>query len=96
MNGLYELGIHVTVTYSKLTAIGSYINHSRPKREEDRRLRKSMTPPVNVNDLFLQRAFRRITTSEIIALMFLAYIREGGLLFFFTSNETNFQQTFEE
>lgn len=82
MNGLYEPAIHVTVAYSKLIVIGSYINHSRPKREEDRRLQKSMTPPViNVNDLFLQRAFRRIMTSEIIGLVFLAYIRGSVVLF---------------
>lgn len=77
-----------TAAYSKSTR-SAVINHSGPGRERERRLRKSTAPPINVNDLFLQRASRRITIScSVIAPVFLRL----GLLFLFLPNETNFQR----
>lgn len=71
---LARVGDCATVAYSKSTR-SAIINHSRPGRERERRLRKSAAPPINVNDLFLQRASRRITISCVIASMFFAYVR---------------------
>lgn len=72
---LARVGDCATVAYSKSTR-SAVINHSRPGRERERRLRKSTAPLINVNDLFLQRAPRRITIScSVIASVFLAYVR---------------------
>lgn len=79
-----------TVAYSKSTR-SVVINHSRSGRERKRRLRKSTVPPINVNDLFLQRASRCITISSVIVLALFALLCTG-LLFLFLPNETNFQR----
>lgn len=89
---LVRAGDCATVAYSKSTR-SAVINHSRPGRERERRLRKSAAPPINVNDLFLQRTSRRITVSYVIAPVFFVYVRACCFSFRLTRLISNKRKT---
>lgn len=88
MNGLHELKIVQWLLILSQRDQQLLIIRSRDVSERD--ISENTTPPINVNDLFLQHASRCITISSVIAPRVLRLC--SGLLFLFLLNETNFQR----
>lgn len=91
MNGLYEPGIVQRLLILSQRDRQLLIIRGRDANERD--VSESAAPPINVNDLFLQRTSRHITVSYVIAPVFFVYVRACCFSFRLTRLISNKRKT---